>query len=152
MTPSMGAAQESGRAVSVLAGPSQYDLAGTGTTPFVALRLDLPVHRRLVLEPGFAYLSYESQGGARIHHVLPEAQLHVTGVGDAFRPYLGGGIGASWATSAADDEIDLTLSVATGLRVRAGSGWILRGELRVRAIDPWTGTTADWGVGVGKRF
>lgn len=152
LSPWMAAAQESGRAVSVLAGPSQYDLSGTGTTPFGTVRLDLPVERRLVLEPAFTYMSYESQAGARTHHMLPEAQLQVTGAGTVFRPYLGVGLGASWATGAADDEFDLTLSTAAGLRVRMSSDWILRGELRVRAIDPWTGTTADWGLGIGRRF
>jgi hypothetical protein len=152
LIPVAGVAQSSGRAVSVLAGPSQYDLAGTGTTAFVALRIDLPVDRRLVVEPAVTYLAYESQGGARTHHVLPEAQLQVTGAGEVVRPYLGAGLGASWVSRGADDELGLSLSAAGGVRVRTSSSWILRGELRVRAIDPWVGTTADWAVGIGRRF
>ena len=30
--------------------------------------------------------------------------------------------------------------------------WGVRGELRMRSIDPWVGTTADWGLGVTRRF
>ncbi|HUF75024.1 MAG TPA: hypothetical protein VMM35_02040 [Longimicrobiales bacterium] len=144
------AAQAAAPAPSVRAGTSQYDLAGTGTAPFVALGVDIPVVRRLLLEPGIAYLPYESQAGARTHHLLPEIQLQWTGTGRGLRPYLGAGLGASWAIRPGEDRFDPTLSTAAGLRVATDSGWIVRGELRVRAIDPWTGTSADWGIGVGR--
>lgn len=38
---------------------------------------------------------------------------------------------------------DLTLFAALGGSVRAAAGWEILGELRVRSVDPWTGTTAD---------
>lgn len=152
IAPSSGSAQQTDEAVSLLAGPSEYDLAGTGIAPFVAARLDLPVGRRFLVEPGVTYMWYECQGGDRIRHVLPEAQLQIRHPGEVFRPYLGIGAGASWAVMPTEDEVDLTISAAGGVRVRVGSGWILRGELRVRVIDPWTSTTADWGLGVGRTF
>ena len=147
-----GSAQQTERALALLAGPSQYDLAGTGTAPFVSARVTLPVARGLLVEPALAYLWYESQGGSRIHHLLPEAQLQIRRPGEVVRPYLGIGLGASWASRPAEDEVDLTLSAAGGVRVTVRYGWIVRGELRVRAIDPWTGTTADWGIGIGRAF
>lgn len=150
--PAPAAAQQPERALMVIAGPSQYDLGGTGTAPFGAVRLALPLGRTFVFEPGLTYLSYTSQFDPRIHHILPEAQLQAQLPGETFRPYLGAGLGASLAVSEGDEVMDLTLSGAAGVRVLLGSGWMLGGELRVRVIDPWTGTTADWGFGLGRRL
>lgn len=139
-------------ALTLLGGVSQYDLSGTGTTPFFAARVDVPLGRVVVLEPGITYLPYEEQFGVRTHHLLPEVQLQVQRPGDRFRPYLGVGVGFSRALRPGLDESELTASVAAGTRVLTLSGWLVRGELRVRAIDPWTGTTADWSLGVGHTF
>jgi hypothetical protein len=138
-------------ALAVVAGVSQYDLSGTGTTAFGAVRLELPIGERLVVEPGLTYLPYESQGGRRTHHLLPEVQLQVQ-TRRTIRPYLGVGVGSSWAVTPGRDFHDLTLSAATGVRVLTRSGWILGGELRVRTIDPWTGTTGDWGLRIARTF
>lgn len=150
--PRSAEAQEPVRAVTLLAGPSQYDLGGTGTTPAVAARVDLPLTPLLLLEPGFTYLPYDNQFGPRIHHLLPEVQLQVQRPGGELRPYLGVGSGASFAVRPGDDDTDLTLSTAAGLRWLPTPGWVLRGEFRVRVIEPWVGTTGDWSLGVGRRF
>jgi len=140
------------RAVALLAGVSQYDLSGTGTTPFGAVRFDLPVARAIILEPGLALLTYEPQFGERVTHVLPEVQLQVQRAASVFRPYLGAGMGASWAGRSGEDELDFTLAGSGGVRLVTQSAWVLRSELRVRVIDPWVGTTADWSLGVGRAF
>lgn len=139
-------------ALTFLGGVSQYDLSGTGTTPFFAARLDVPLGRVLVIEPGVAYLPYEEQFGARTRHLLPEVQLQVQRSRGVFRPYLGVGVGLSRAVRPGPDESDVTASVAAGTRVLRLGGWLIRAELRVRAIDPWTGTTADWALGLGHTF
>lgn len=152
VAPLPGTAQQAQTAVSFLSGPSQYDLSGTGTTQFLSVRLDVPLTSALLVEPGLTYLPYEAQSGARTHHVLPEIQLQLQAPGETFRPYLGAGFGGSWARRSGEGYWDGTLSGAGGLRVMTGSRWMLRGELRVRVIDPWAGTTADWSLGAGYRF
>jgi hypothetical protein len=47
---------------------------------------------------------------------------------------------------------DATLSAAGGARVRLPGGWGLGGELRIRAVEPFIGTTADWGLSLIRRF
>ena len=140
------------RAVAVLAGVSQYDLSGTGTTPFGAVRFDLPVARAIIVEPGLTLLPYEPQFGERVTHILPEVQLQVQRAASVFRPYLGAGLGASWAVRSGEDEVDFTLAGSGGVRLVTQSAWVLRAELRVRVIDPWVGTTADWSIGFGRAF
>lgn len=146
------AGQQIVHAAGIVAGASQYDLSGTGTAPFASFRLNIPVGRNLVLEPALGFLSYEAQSGRRYHHILPEIQIQAQAYGARVRPYLGVGFGASWAVRPQEDQGDPTLSGAGGLRVILGTEWMLRGELRVRIIDPWGATTADWGLGLSRRF
>lgn len=155
--PTIAAAQDAtrdpfGPALYLGGGASSYDLSGTGTAPVGSLLFAVPVSRMFVVEPAVGYLTYDAQVGVRVHHVTPEIQLQVQRPGERVRPYLGVGVGLSWGIVEGEDATDGTLSGAAGVRVRAGSAWILRGELRVRAIDPWVGTTADWTVGAGYRF
>jgi hypothetical protein len=57
---------------------------------------------------------------------------------------------ATVAFTTADDgresATDLTGSMAGGVRVPLAAGWAIGGELRIRAIDPFHGTTGDWGL------
>ncbi|MDX1568628.1 MAG: hypothetical protein R3223_12555 [Longimicrobiales bacterium] len=150
--PGFGVAQQIVRAAGIVVGPSQYDLSGTGTSPFVSARIDIPVGRNLVVEPALTYLPYETQADRRIHHLIPEFSLQAQRYGEVFRPYLGVGFGLSWAVRPGADRQDPTLAGAAGVRILLGARWHLQGELRVRAIDPWAATTADWGIGIARRF
>jgi len=160
LVPAPAIAQDGDRgSAAVLGGVSQYDLSGTGTSAVVSLRGTTALERPLLLEGALAYLPYTSQGSSRVHHVLPEVQAQLQWVRDGIRPYLGAGVGASFARWEADDfgdggrtETDLTVSGAGGVRWPLGPAWAIQGELRIRAIDPWTGTTADWGLGTVGRF
>jgi hypothetical protein len=49
------------RALAVVGGAWQYDLSGTGTSGFGGLRLELPVSRTFLIEPGLTYASYSTQ-------------------------------------------------------------------------------------------
>jgi hypothetical protein len=51
-----------------------------------------------------------------------------------------------------DPDDDATLYTALGLELEDRSGWAVRPELRVRAVDPWTGTIADFTIGVRRAF
>ena len=42
--------------------------------------------------------------------------------------------------------------IAAGLDLSMGRRWVVRPEVRVRAVDPWAGTIADLAVGVGWRI
>jgi hypothetical protein len=138
-------------AVALLAGPSPYDLAGTGTGFAAALRFDFPSGRLLVFEPGIGFFRYENQSGDRITYLLPELSVQIQVPSGAVRPYVGGGIGFSEFLSGRGSTF-VTLHAATGLRVDLGADWGLRGEWRLRSIDPFTGNTSDLLLGVSRRF
>jgi hypothetical protein len=133
-------------------GLSQYDLQGVGTSGVVAVRAQLPVTRRLVSEAAIVYMAFDNQFGPRTRQFMPEAQLQADLLTGGVRPYLGVGAGLSHARLAGFSTTELTVSTAGGMRVDLGSRWIAAGELRIRAIDPWAGSTADWTVSVGHRF
>jgi opacity protein-like surface antigen len=143
--------QSSGRALAVAGGVVQYDLSGTGTTAFGAVRLDVPLTSVVLLEPGLSFSRYGTQFGPSVSLLFPEVQLQVQGRG-VVSPYIGVGVGPAFAFAEGYSETDLSLSGALGLRVRVDPQWRIGGELRVRAIDPFTGTTAEWGLGVSRRF
>jgi Outer membrane protein beta-barrel domain len=143
--------QPSGRALAAAGGVVQYDLSGTGTTAFGAVRLELPLTSVVLLEPGLSFSRYDAQFGSSVSLLFPEVQLQVQGRG-VVSPYLGVGVGPAFAFAEGQSATDLSLSGALGLRVRVDPQWRIGGELRIRAIDPFHGTTAEWGLGVSRRF
>lgn len=133
----------------LLAGPSSYDLSGTGTA--FAASLSSTVHlagRVLLLSPNFGYFTYRTQFGSRRHFLFPEAGLQLQAPMGRFRPYLGAGAGAGIDTQGGPSQLDFTLHAAAGFRLRVRNEWGLRGELRVRSVDPFHGNTADFGIGI----
>jgi hypothetical protein len=131
------------------AGPSEYDLSGSGRTWVVAARTDLPMNRAVILEPGIALFSYRSQSGNRLTFLLPELSLQGQGRVGAVRPFVGGGIGFS-STTRGPNQNELTLHAVAGVRIAVSRVWGVRTELRVRSIDPWAGTTADLTFGISR--
>jgi hypothetical protein len=156
--PAPAAAQEApGRSpvLSVSGGMTQYDLSGTGTVPFTALRAQIPVSRHFLVEPGATYMSYRNQGdiqAPRWHVLLPEVQLQAQLPGRTLRPYLGVGAGYSRERLESLTVNDLTAAVAAGLRINLPAGFSAGTELRVRAVDPTHGSMADWGVSIGRHI
>ena len=134
--------------VTFMAGPSSYDLSGTGTAAFGAVRFDVPVGRVFVVEPGVAIFRYTAQSSDAITYLFPEVSFQAQLPG-AVRPYLGGGIGFTEFISGRGGT-DVTLHAAAGVRVPVANGWGLRGEARLRAVDPFHGNTFDFGFGVSK--
>ena len=128
--------------LSGLAGPSPYDLSGTGTGFAAALEFNWRPTPGLVIEPGLTYFTYESQFSERIHYLMNELSVQGELPLGRVRPFLGGGAG--FAQVAEEDE-DLvgTLHAVVGLRVDLSRAWGARAEMRVRAVRPWTGNTAD---------
>jgi hypothetical protein len=83
---------------------------------------------------------------------FPEVRVQAEARFGTVRPYLGAGGGPAVESLLGERGTDPTLSAAGGARIDLPGSWGLEGELRIRAIDPWTGTTADWGFSVIRRL
>jgi hypothetical protein len=150
--PTATAAQE-GQPVtlSLVAGPSSYDLSGTGTSFAVAVQGAWELLPALVVEPGLTFFSYEAQFADRVSYLFPELSIQAQLPRGTVRPFLGVGGGGGFVVSG-QGETAGTLHAVGGVRVQLDPRWSLRGELRVRSVDPWVGNTADFMFGVGRRL
>jgi outer membrane protein with beta-barrel domain len=144
-------AQEPEAAFAVAGGWLQYDLSGTGDTFFGAVRVEMPLSPIVLLEPGLTFSRYEADFGSNVSLLFPEMQIQLQGRGGV-SPYIGMGAGPAFAFRGGWSDIQLSLSAALGLRVRIKQHWRVGGELRIRAVDPFAGTTAEWGLGISRRF
>lgn len=153
LLPAEAAAQRRGGAVEVAVGRSEYDLSGTGSGNVVAIRADLPITRRFLIQPSLTYLADDPEFERDFKLYLPEVQAQFEPLRTRVRPFLGVGAGFAWESlPVVDDEFEATLSTAVGVRANLTRGWGAVGELRVRAVRPWTGTTADLTIGVARRL
>lgn len=133
----------------LLLGPSPYDLSGTGTGFAVNAGIAVPVLRQvLLLEPSLGVFTRTSQFGNREHWLFPELSLQAQARVGGVRPYLGGGIGAGTVGLSGPARWKFTLHGLAGVRAHLSGRWGVRGELRVRSVDPFQGNTVDLGIGV----
>lgn len=143
-------------ALALVAGAFQYDLSGTGTEPFVALRLDLPMSEHVIAEPNLGYVSYTTQGGDPIRHLTAEVQLQGSWPIGRWRPYLGAGAGGFLDLRKQRDGGEFaraTVSAAAGMRVDLLAQLGARAELRVRGIgEGFSGSAAEWSAGISRSF
>lgn len=138
--------------IAVTAGPSSYDLSGTGTALAGRASLSLaPGNGILVLEPSVGYFRYETQGDLHRNWILPELSLQLRARGGMLRPYAGVGAGIGFESGDGPSRQELTVHGVVGLRIPVSRATTVRGELRVRAVDPFVGTMADFGFGLGWR-
>jgi hypothetical protein len=81
--------------ITLLVGPSTYDLHGTGTSFEVDAGVSLrPLDRILVLEPTLGYFQYETSGGDSSRWLLFELSAQAEArLGSRVRPYAGSGLG-----------------------------------------------------------
>lgn len=136
---------------SLLIGPSPYDLSGTGTGFIVRGALaGALVARSLLLEGAFGYFTYVTQFDRRNHWLFPEVTIQLEGRLGRLRPYAGAGVGLGVESRVGPDRWEETLHGAAGFRVLLGGEWAARGELRLRSVSPWSGNTADFGIGVAR--
>jgi len=138
-----------GPETSLTAGPSVYDLSGSGTA-FAAnfgstSRL---AGRTLLIEPNLGYFTYVTQFGTRRHYLFPELGVQVQARLGAVRPYLGGGIGGGIDTKGGPTQFDFTMHASAGLRIHLFGSWGARLEARIRTVDPFQGNTSDFGIGL----
>lgn len=98
----------------------------------------------LSVEAGLGWFQDGQKGQGAVDLLLPEAGLRV-GLGGPFEL----GLGAGWAIGLEDRSgDDLTLWASLSADVGIGADWALRPELRVRSVDPWVGTIADFALGI----
>ena len=137
-------------AAALVAGASQFDLSGTGTTGVFGARVETELRRWLVAEGALVFFRPMEQFGGRLRYTITEAQLQLQLPGRVFRPYLGVGGGYVFAQG---NDMRGTGSVAAGVRVALRPSLDLRSELRVRGIgSSFSGSTAEWTIGLGYRF
>jgi hypothetical protein len=136
----------------VAGGVSRFDLSGTGSAPFGALRVDIPL-LSLIAEGSLGAFRPEEQNGVRRTYIIPEAQLQFQIFPIFVRPYVG--VGAGWFRAISGPEPhrnDLTLSAAAG--IRAGLPILpfgIRAELRLRGIGSgFAERAAEWTLGISR--
>jgi len=142
-------------AVAVAAGLIHWDLSGTGSSPYVALRGDAPLGTKWVLgEIGVGYFSTDEQFGQRRSYVVPEAQVHFQWPMRIASPYVGVGGGWFRGSGGGESRAEVTTSVAAGLRLALAAFPLgMRAELRVRGIGTdYSGSAAEWTAGASWRF
>ena len=154
--PAPAAAQdEMSASVALVGGAFQYDLSGTGTVPFGGVRLSLPMHAWIVIEPGLTYAAYDAQDGEGVPLLIPEAQLQGRIEMGRVDPFLGLGAGGVFdlrEDRSGGELLVSTYSAAAGARAWLGRGWTGRAELRVRGVDGFTGSAAEWTLGIARYF
>ena len=135
--------------VSLMGGVSQWDLSGTGTAPFGAVRVDVPLPF-LVAEGSLGIFRPKEDFGTSTY-IIPEVQLQYQFVPFLVKPYVG--LGGGWFTAVSgpgEHRSEITGSASAGVRVNVpviGAG--LRGELRVRGIGSgFGGSAAEWTIGL----
>jgi hypothetical protein len=143
------AAQDERLALSVSAGPSPYDLSGTGTGVAGALALTWRPIRGLLIEPGTTAFTYRSQFGTRFTYLLPELSIQGELRLGPVRPFFGVGAGGAFVVQG-PRRTDPTLHATLGSRIQLGAGWGARAELRVRSVRPWAGTMSDVLLGLSR--
>jgi hypothetical protein len=134
--------------IGVAGGVAQFDLSGTGTAPFAALRLDRELTSWLVLDGALGLLRPDEQVTERRTYLIPEAQLQVQLANGMIRPYLGAGVGYMKAVSGAPRSYGI-FSGSGGARVSVSPLVDVRGELRVTGVSA---TLAQWTLGLARRF
>lgn len=137
-------------AVSLALGPSAYDLSDTGTAFAVAAQLPWEPVAGLVVEPGITFFAYSSQFDTRFSYLFPELSVQAQLPRGRVRPFFGVGAGGAFVVSGPSETV-ATLPAVAGVRVTVKADWGVRGELRVRAVRPWTGNTADFLFGLSRR-
>jgi hypothetical protein len=137
--------------VSLMAGFTEYDLAGVNSGGFYAARVATALHPNLLIEGGVSYVATEQQfGDAALF--IPELQAELQGTWGRFSPYLG--LGAGLAVERPDEDTgveghtDFSPSIALGVRIAVNPQVGVRLEGRVNGIEPdFIGTVSALSAG-----
>jgi hypothetical protein len=128
--------------VSVMAGPSFYDLSRSGTAPAALLLFDLPIGPPIWIEAAFGYMRYTGEGSEKVTLLFPTLGARAGLLLGPLIPYVGAGAGLAAVADGPGDNA-LSLHAAGGFLVPVTTKLALRGEFRLRSIDPFEGLTAE---------
>lgn len=145
------AAGEAQTGIGFAGGITNYDLSGTGNEAVLAVRVDRWLAASVRVEAGLGYFRYQDQANESSTMLLPELGVFVHPPLGPLPLYLGVGAGGFLAVSGTE-ESEATLFAAAGVEIPIAEGWFLRPEMRVRAVDPWTGVMADFTLGFARAF
>ncbi len=149
---SAASAQEPGRwEFGTAAAVVQYDLVGVGNAPGFAVRAARDLSTHIVLETR-GLVAWPEQRSGRSTLFVPEAQIQYRWNIARFSPYVGAGGGLAMVRSHIRTNWDSTLSVAGGTGIRLTDRVGVMGELRLRGIDSFAASTAEWSVGMTWRL
>jgi hypothetical protein len=151
-SPTRAAAQLPIPRFEIAGGVSKFDMSGTGTAPFGAVRVDLPL-TALILEGSLGAFRPQEQFGVRHTYIVPEGQIQLQLFPTLIRPYIGVGGGWVRAVSGPDPRRnDATGSLSAGIRAGLpGLPFSLRGELRVRGIgNGFPSSASEWTIGLSR--
>lgn len=132
--------------IGIVGGVSRYSLSHTGTTPFGALRVDVPL--LMFVGEGSVGLFRPHETDGTPTYVIPEVQLQYQFLPFLVRPYVGVGGGWFRAVSGTDPRgNELTGSASAGIRITPPIlGFGLRGEVRLRGVG------SSWGSNNATEF
>lgn len=121
--------------LSVMGGGSSYDMSRTGTSPFGAVRVDIP-YVKIVYEASLGVFEARESIGGKSTYLVPEAQVQWQLAPNRIRPYIGLGGGYIGNVSGpADNWWSATGSASVGVRVNVPSTSVgFRGEVRFRGF------------------
>jgi len=136
--------------IGIAGGVAKYDLVGAGTTPFGAVRVDIPFLSFIAEGSVGAFRPTELNGVHRTY-IVPEAQLQFQLFPLFVRPYIGVGAGQFRAVSGPDPHRnDVTMSASAG--IRAGLPTLpfgVRAEVRYRGIGSgFSSKATEWTIGI----
>jgi len=152
LSPAQASAQLPIPRIGIAGGVSKFELSGTGTAPFGAVRVDLPL-AGLIVEGSFGAFRPQENFGVRRTYVVPEGQLQLQLFPAFIRPYVG--VGGGWVRAVSGPaplRNDVTASVSAGIRAGLpGLPFALRGEVRVRGIGTGFGQRAsEYTIGLSR--
>ena len=137
--------------LSVMAGGSSYDMSRTGTSPFGAVRVDIPFVK-IVYEASLGIFEARESIGGKSTYLIPEAQVQWQLAPNRIRPYIGVGGGYIGNVSGpADSWWSATGSASVGVRVSVPATSIgFRGEVRFRGFGGGVdgGKSVEYTLGV----
>jgi hypothetical protein len=152
MVSTLGQAQQR-HFLSLEAGPSAYDLSGTGTAPAASLAVGFAVAGPLRVVPALTWFSYDPGSGQKDSYVFPEISLQLGRRVGIFSPYFGIGGGRAYQVGGSQPHFHTwTLHATAGAHIPVSHSWAIGGEFRLRALDPFHGSTADWMAGIVRFF
>lgn len=141
------------RALTVMAGLVQYDLEVSGNANVTGVRVDLPLGRFVIVEPGITSFRHTGDNvGEDAVLAIPELAVQLQGHFGRVRPFAGGAIGYVFASGAGAERSRSSLAGSAGVRMNLRPQVLVRAELRLRGIDSFAGSMAEWTIGLGYRF